>query len=328
MLPHATAPAARFIQIPHDIVRHPRLNAEAVRLLVWQLSLPEGVYEPLWKTAERAGVKNSAFTRAKKQLKEAGYVHEWREQGARGRWQTVQLASNVPLSPEEAVVARAVQEAKRNGGEPPEPPAPPAPPTPPAPPAPPTPPAPPAPPTPASPAARTLAVGDPEDRSVGDYPKNTLENTSNHPAPEARRVLDAVTALDPRLRVPRGMVPELVRLVGRWLEGGHSAESVREEVRRCLPGRDTVIHRPGGLLRYVLREVAPVPVAPEPPRPPRVASMRECEGGGHIQPLLFTPVGDEVLCRDCRSERAAVATPPAAAAALRGVALLRASLAR
>ncbi|MFG2328818.1 hypothetical protein ACGFMM_04260 [Streptomyces sp. NPDC048604] len=323
MLRHAIAPVGRFTQVPHEILRHPRLGSDAVRLLTWQLSLPDGVDEPLSKTAERAGLRNFAFNRAKKQLKAEGYVHEWREQGERGRWRTEQLVSNVPLTPEEAARARNGGSSGDETGEPPTPPTPP-------PPAPPAPPTPPPPPTPAPPTAEPLVVGEPEGPSVGGHPENTpVGNTSNPPPPpEARRVLDELTALDPRLRVPRAMLPQLTDLVARWLDGGHSPQSVREEVQRCLPGRGTPIHRPGGLLRYVLREVAPVPVAEEPPPPPRVASMRECEGTSHIQPLLFTPHGDEELCGGCRSEQAASAGPEPAPVGLRGAALLRAAMAR
>ncbi|NHI07720.1 hypothetical protein STPH2_3084 [Streptomyces sp. KO7888] len=44
-----------------------------------------------------------AFTRAKRQLKDEGFVHERRLQGAGGLWVTQQLVSNVPLSEAEAL---------------------------------------------------------------------------------------------------------------------------------------------------------------------------------------------------------------------------------
>ncbi|WP_175439273.1 hypothetical protein [Streptomyces vilmorinianum] len=267
MLRHVIAPARRFTQIPHEILRHPDLNADAVRLLCWQLSLPDGVDEPLSKTAERAGIRKVAFLRAKGQLKAAGYLHEWREQGARGLWATRQLVSNVPLSPAEASTLRC-----------------------------------------GPPADTRPAAGEPTVRAVGRHPEKTSgENTSNPPppeVPEARRLVEALPSLDARLSIPRAMLPELAGLAARWLEAGHVAESVRDAITRCLPGRGSTIHRPGGLLRYILREVPPVAPPPMPAPPPRLATLRECESGRHTQPFLFRPLADEEICETCRESSA------------------------
>ncbi|MFF9911857.1 hypothetical protein [Streptomyces sp. NPDC013457] len=288
MLRHANAPTRRFSQIPHEILRHPDLNSDAVRLLCWQLSLPDGVNEPLSKTAERAGIRKVAFLRAKGQLKAAGYLHEWREQGARGLWATRQLVSNVPLSPAEASAARC-----------------------------------------GAPTDTRPAAGEPTGRAVGRHPERTSrENTSIPPPPlvpedaEARRLVDELPDLDPRLRVPRAMLPELTGLAARWLEAGHMADAVRDAVARCLPGRGSPIHRPGGLLRYILREVPPV--APAPPAP-RVAALRECESGLHVQPYLFLPLADEDHCGGCRRPSTASS---ATATAQTGPSLARAALRR
>jgi hypothetical protein len=99
---HHIAPPRAYTQLSHDIIRHPRLSSDAVRLLTWQLSLPQGAREPLSRTAERANIGACAFTRAKRQLKDEGFVHERRVQGPGGHWVTQQLVSNVPLSPGEA----------------------------------------------------------------------------------------------------------------------------------------------------------------------------------------------------------------------------------
>ncbi|MGW2016491.1 hypothetical protein [Streptomyces sp. NPDC001927] len=300
MLRHAIPPACRFSQISHEILRHPELNSDAVRLLCWQLSLPDGVNEPLSKTAERAGIRKVAFHRAKGQLKLAGYFHEWREQGTGGRWATRQLVSNVPLSPSEVAALRSGTPVTSQ----------------------------PTPPTDTRPAA-----GEPTRRAIGRHPDLTpVGNTSTPPPPEvaeapeaapeeARRIVDELPALDPRLRVPRAMLPELAGLAARWLDAGHVAESVRDAVARCLPGRGSPIHRPGGLLRYILREVPPVP---PPPARPRVASLRECESGLHVQPYLFRPLADEDHCVDCHP--AFPTAPPSPTPALIGPALARAAL--
>jgi hypothetical protein len=99
---HHIAPPRAFTQFSHDLIRHPRLSSDAVRLLTWQLSLPEGARESLSRTAERARIGACAFTRAKRQLKEEGFVHERRLQGPGGHWVTQQLVSNVPLAAAEA----------------------------------------------------------------------------------------------------------------------------------------------------------------------------------------------------------------------------------
>ncbi|WP_234335980.1 hypothetical protein [Streptomyces sp. NRRL S-1022] len=102
MYRHHIAPPRAYTQFSHDIIRHPRLSSDAVRLLTWQLSLPQGARESLSRTAERANIGACAFTRAKRQLKDEGFVHERRVQGPGGHWVTQQLVSNVPLSEAEA----------------------------------------------------------------------------------------------------------------------------------------------------------------------------------------------------------------------------------
>jgi hypothetical protein len=83
------------------------------------------------------------------------------------------------------------------------------------------------------------------------------------------------------------------------------------------PDDGTPVHRPGGLLRYLLQDVPPVPVpssAPATERPApagpssRVAALRECEGD-HVQATLFRPVGNETLCRRCLTPPSRKAIP-------------------
>lgn len=101
-------------------------------------------------------------------------------------------------------------------------------------------------------------------------------------------------------------------------------------IRHGLPGAAETIHRPGGLLRHLLREAPPVAPDDSAPRQrPRVRSMRECAGDRHVQPLLFSPVADERLCRDCRLERAegdARRTAGVSLTAARGLAAARSAL--
>ncbi|KAF4405363.1 hypothetical protein [Streptomyces lycii] len=398
MLRHAIAPTRFYSQISNEIIRHPRLTSDAVRLLTWQLSLPAGAREPLSRTAERAGIGKVAFLRAKSQLKAEGYVHEWRRQRERGLWATEQLVSNVPLTPDEAAAVRdtsppgapavrdaappvapargaaqakaASPQAAPTGGNPAAG-------------------APTHPPTgrhpqtntgentlhpPGSQAAEQPPAGHrpgPADRRIqqsdgspsaarvpaqgpsaaqtsaaaharptapapdtvsasGGAPAPAMVPTAEPPASratEARALVDDLPRLDPRLRVPRAMTAELTGLVARWLEAGHRAADVRYEILRGLPTGNGTVHRPGGLVRHLLRDVPPTPPtgdgpdqAPCPDTPPpaahpattgrrlsaRLSRMREC-AGDHVQARLFLPEADEHLCRECGSVSAAPA---------------------
>ncbi|WP_053645681.1 MULTISPECIES: hypothetical protein [unclassified Streptomyces] len=307
------APSRAFGQYSHEIIRHPRLNSDAVRLLTWQLSLPRGARESLSRTAERARIGARAFGRAKRQLKAEGFVHERRVQGAGGHWITQQLVSSTPLTADEA--------AKILAGTPlstcedrvfPQ-----------------------VAPSPRNRAVGVPAAGAPETPSTGGHPeKEPVENTSNLPSvadepgdepgdrpgdepgdepvrvagprqEEARALVGALPLLSPALRnIPPGMRDELARLAARWLDAGHTSVDVHEHVLRGLPGAGTPVHRPGGLVRYLLRDVPPrvLPQLVSPPSGPRLSprleGARECSGD-HVQPMLFRPVGDEKLCARC-----------------------------
>ncbi|WP_192918184.1 hypothetical protein [Streptomyces spectabilis] len=266
---HVIAPTRFFSQTPNEIIRHPRLGSDAVRILTWQLSLPEGEDEALSATARSAGIGRAGFNRAKRELKAEGYLHEWREQRERGRWATSQLISNVPLSLEEAASLRGGGSGAGVG---------------------------------VVPSDRSPAVGRPTPPTVGGHPDatppvNTLQPSA--PAselPDAQRLIQDLPSLDPRLRVPRGMLTQLTELAERWLALGHTPDDVRREIRQGLP---PVIHRPGGLLRYLLSDPAPA----RPPQTP-VAALREC-AGPHAQPLVFRPVAGEDRCGSCRQDSAA-----------------------
>lgn len=321
---HFIAPPRAFTQFSHDLIRHPRLSSDAVRLLTWQLSLPAGTRESLSRTAERARIGGCAFTRAKRQLKDEGFVHERRLQGPGGLWVTQQLVSNVPLSEAEAVKLLARMPVGPVGTTTTERVATPQ----------------------LAPGRRSPAVGEPTPPPTDGYPPQEQEgNTSNQP-PEppkpqaaqpdgirdgdaraephltaARTLVDAFPSLSPDLRhIPRAMRPELTRLTACWLAAGHPPTAVRTHILRGLPDDGTPVHRPGGLVRHLLREVPP-PIQPDrtvaaphphsaedrtaaqPPGPrlsSRLTGTREC-AGDHVQPLLFRPVDDETHCPRCRS---------------------------
>ncbi|MEU9671428.1 hypothetical protein AB0J81_24365 [Streptomyces bobili] len=327
---HHIAPSRGFSQFSHDIIRHPRLSSDSVRLLTWQLSLPEGARESLSRTAERAKIGATAFTRAKRQLKYEGFVHERRVQGPGGLWSTQQLISNVPLSPAEAAKLLARMPVGPDDGTTIERVS-----------------------SQLAPGRRIPTVGEPTaplpdghpiadtPRDISNRPPNPPERTAPtaaepdkpaQPALEneqfllaARDLVSAFPRLSPALlHIPRPMYPELAHLTARWLEAGHPPTAIRTHILRGLPD-DTVVRRPGGLLRHLLREVSPVSAATFPARaqvaPPgspasptgprlsaRLTGTRECEGH-HLQARLFRPIDEESLCPECTAHLTSPAPP-------------------
>ncbi|MFR9673135.1 hypothetical protein [Streptomyces sp. TR02-1] len=341
MLRHATAPARAFAQIPHAILRHPRLSAAAKTLLTWQLSLPADARQCLSDTARRARIGKAAFQRAKGELLAEGYVHEWRVRVEGGRFTTVQLVSNVPLEPAEAAALRDGRCSATPGAAPP-------------------------------------AAGGPGIRSVGRQPgKNIKENTSppTRPVPEAAApaAAAAVAASAASPQLPETRAPETVEagetatstetvetpgralraaetflraLVGTHPRLALSPRTLRDVAPLAVPwlrtdlsaaqiehaltsGLDDV-RSPVGVFRWRLRHAlpeqrpAPAPAAPLPP--PRVAGMRECVAA-HTQPRLFTPPpgSDAVLCPECRADDAAPPVPAQPGPPGGGYALFRAA---
>ncbi|MFE1499863.1 hypothetical protein ACFW89_32850 [Streptomyces albidoflavus] len=309
---HFNAPSRAFSQFSHELIRHPRLSSDAVRLLTWQLSLPEGARESLSRTAERARIGATAFTRAKRQLKEEGFVHERRVQGAQGHWTTEQLVSSTPLTSDQAIklLARTPLPTCTDQTSPQ-----------------------------VVPSPRKPAAGEPGPPPTDGHPKKDPQgNTSNLPAEaqktagtagadqpdrtdhtpatdntpsphlsDARALIGALPLLSPALRhIPPAMHDELTHLATRWLDAGHTPTDIHQHILRGLPGTGTPVHRPGGLLRYLLRDVPPLAPSspPSPPSPPthrlsaRLHGTRECTGH-HTQPMLFRPIADETLCAAC-----------------------------
>ncbi|WP_338495984.1 hypothetical protein [Streptomyces sp. SJL17-4] len=326
---HFNSPSRAFSQFSHEIIRHPRLNSDAVRILTWQLSLPLDARESLSGTAKRARIGGCAFTRAKRQLKDEGFVHERRVQGPEGLWTTQQLVSSVPLTFDQAVklLAQTPVPTCTSLVNPQ-----------------------------VAPSPLKPAAGQPTTPSTDGHPDKDLpEDTSNLPAgtartvgtagtagtleaaqavdvvveetapapvavdgaptsphlDEARALVGALPLLSPALRhIPPGMRDELARLAARWLDAEHTSADIHEHVLRGLPGAGTPVHRPGGLVRYLLRDVPPRVLPTQPVSVSvsvsvsgdrlsvRLQGTRECSGD-HIQPMLFRPLADEVLCQEC-----------------------------
>ncbi|MFR9673234.1 hypothetical protein [Streptomyces sp. TR02-1] len=336
MLRHVIPPAHSYAQIPNAILRHPRLSSDAKTLLTWQLSLPPGEKQCLSDTARRAGIKKCAFQKAKRQLLEEGFLHQWTTRVDGGRFVTVQLVSNTALDPGEALAVRdgdrAVHGAalpgrgadvppgaarptaggptgppvgrppKRNTGRKTTPPTGPG-----------TEPAG-GPPQSVSPdpdvRSGTGRDGVPQDAPADD----AAPASAPHAAAEA--LLLSLRRIDPQLAMPVRTARSWAPLAAKWLASGLSELRIRQALTDGLADA----RRPLGALRWRLQHAlpeVPAPVAaraPTAPAPePRVARMRECLAR-HTQPRLFTPPpgSDETLCPDCRAPDEPAPPPPSA----------------
>ncbi|MDF6019575.1 hypothetical protein [Streptomyces sp. JH34] len=307
MLRHAIAPSRRYTKASHDVVRHARLTSDAKILLLAVQGLPDGQAGlPLSEHARQLGITGRAYQKSKELLVAHGYVHEWRDQGERGRWVTEQLLSNVPLTPEEAAVLR--------GGR-----------------------------AEAPPSARKPTVGEPAGRVAGRQLPVGEEREKNipHPPSEAEPEVEVEPEAEPgpavgsAAELPPALSPEaaegervllslrhvrrelylgvreargLAELAARWLLRGVSAGELRLALTSELPG-DGVRSAVGFLRFRLLHKMPPeLPVAasPQPPAAPLcVPELMACtavgpEGDAHV----FRPLADETECGPCRRRAA------------------------
>ncbi|WP_328494868.1 hypothetical protein OHS59_20525 [Streptomyces sp. NBC_00414] len=311
MLRHAIAPVRRYTKASHDVVRHSRLNSDAKILLLYVQGLPEATPpKPLSEHAGRLGLKGRAYQKAKQLLTDCGYLHEWREQGARGRWVTQQLLANLTLTPEEASRAR---EGELDAAVPP--------------------------------GERSPTVGGSGERSVGHCPQEEEpgEKKLPHPpprdrTPEAEEADDEVQ-VDAEVEIDMEVEVQLVQAEGvllslrhvnrdlllgvrearllagaaaEWLRRGVSAADLRHALTTGLPADG--IRSAVGFLRHRLLQKLPAVRAqggaPAPPSGGSVAPARRhlvtCPGPGDEH--VFRPRGDEPLCLRCRTAAAFEAT--------------------
>ena len=305
MLRHAIAPVRRYTKASHDVVRHSRLNSDAKVLLLYVQGLPEATDpKPLSEHAARLGLKGRAYQKAKQLLADCGYLHEWREQGARGRWVTEQLLANVTLTREEACRAR-------EGGSDTD-----------------------------VPSERPPTVGGPGERTVGDSPQTEDLGEKNlpHPPPEGRAPDADEAAIgeepEPESAPAPGTALELTEAEGvllslrhahrdlllgvrearlladaaaEWLRRGVSAADLRRALMTGLPPDG--VRSAVGFLRHRLtqklpaarRQATPPPPAEQSEAPTR-RSLVTCPGPGPEH--VFRPRNDETHCLRCRTAAA------------------------
>ncbi|WAU85703.1 hypothetical protein O1Q96_41995 [Streptomyces sp. Qhu-G9] len=309
MLRHAIAPVRRYTKASHDVVRHSRLNSDAKVLLLYVQGLPESeaaAPKPLSEHAARLGLKGRAYQKAKQLLTDCRYLHEWREQGARGRWVTEQLLANVTLTRDEASRVREGGADMGVGDD--------------------------------VPSERPPTVGGPRERTVGDSPqredlgeKNLPHPPPQDPTPDAD---EAAVGEEPEPGTDSGTDSELVQAEGvllslrhahrdlllgvrearlladaaaEWLRRGVSAPDLRRALTSGLPAGG--VRSAVGFLRHRLIEKLPAArcqVTPTPPPERAVAPARRglvtCPGPGTEH--VFRPRSEETHCLRCRTAAA------------------------
>ncbi|MFD2008681.1 hypothetical protein [Streptomyces narbonensis] len=292
-----------YTKAANDIVRHRRMDSDAKILLLLVQGLPESACEgALSQVAEaELGWNSRKYRKAKKDLTESGFLHEWKWQDGRGRWVTQQLLSNVTLTRDEASSARK--------GNPPE-----------------------------SPSGQTPTVGSSGGRKTGSHlpVDEDCEKNTPHPPPEARAEREpsrdpspepgpAPEAAPEADATPSDDDPELFEaerlllslrhshkdlLLGvreargladqaaEWLRRGVSAADLRRALTAYLPSNG--VRSAVGFLRHRLTEKMPVPDAP--PKPPTRPALVACESpdASHV----FRPVAGETWCGPCRRDAA------------------------
>ncbi|MFE2291310.1 hypothetical protein [Streptomyces sp. NPDC059452] len=108
MLAHVIPPPWGYTKSAHDLVRHKRLDSDAKILVIYIQGLPEGDRDKALSEHARAlRITGRRYQKAKAELVACGYVHEKRETIAGGRWRTVQVFSNCPLTDDQAARLRA-----------------------------------------------------------------------------------------------------------------------------------------------------------------------------------------------------------------------------
>ncbi|MFD7491440.1 hypothetical protein ACFV8T_03335 [Streptomyces sp. NPDC059832] len=295
MLRHAIAPSARYTKASNDVVRHPRLNSDAKILLLYVQGLPDHTaFKPLSELARKLGIKGRAYQKAKQQLVENGYVHEWRSQSDGGRWITEQLVANTALTSEQATRLR---------GTPPTP-------------------------SPAAvpPSTHYPTVGEPAARTAGGYEpvEDHSDKTTPHPPSEPSALSESSVASDPERPAATANPTQLARAESvllslrhsrrelhlgvreaaklaveavKWLERGLSESDLRQALLAERPKEG--VRSAVGFLRYRLVEKLPEPrTTPQSYEPTRPRELIECQGPGKKH--TFRPLLDETECTPCR----------------------------
>ncbi|WGP11860.1 hypothetical protein [Streptomyces sp. SH5] len=316
MLSHVIPPPRGYTKAPNGLIRHPRLGSDAKILVLYVQGLPEEARDKALSEHARAlGMTGRAYQKAKADLVTYGYVHEKRETVAGGRWRTVQVFSNEPLTDDQAARLRAGAPANgyANTGGSGVPGASPA------------------------PSAHFPTVGEPTGRMAGgllpadeelgeDSPRppteaaGDAEEPSEEPEPPSReelqlaeRVLLSLKHQARQLTLGVREARKLAGLAAEWLRRGVSAGDLRLALSSALPA-DGVRTAFGFLAHRLVEKLPPRPEeaadpgdpgdgawsAPSPPSRP--LPLIACDGPGEEH--VFRPHESWVTtCGPCHREQ-------------------------
>ncbi|PSK70785.1 hypothetical protein C6W96_20475 [Streptomyces sp. CS149] len=317
MLSHVIPPPRGYTKASNSLVRHPRIGSDAKILVLYVQGLPEEDRDkPLSEHARALRVTGRAYQKAKADLVTCGYVHEKREHLSNGRWRTVQVFSNQPLTDNQAARLRAGVPAdgyENTGGSA-------------------------VPDAWSAPSARFPTVGQPTPRWVGGLlpaDKEQGEDSSRPPteaadevvaaaevevqeageepqAPSqeelvlAERVLLSLKHQARQLTLGVREARKLAGLAAEWLRRGVSAGDLRLALSSALPAEG--VRTAFGFLAH--RLVEKLPPRPEevaestspPPSSPLPLPLIACDGPGEEH--LFRPHASWVTtCGPCHREQ-------------------------
>lgn len=315
MLSHVIPPPRGYTKAPNGLVRNRRMGSDAKILVLYVQGLPEEHRDKaLGEHARALSMTGRAYQKAKADLVTYGYVHEKREAVAGGRWRTVQVFSNQPLTDDQAARLRAGVPVDGCGAVgvsavPDEPPA---------------------------PSTHFPTVGEPTGRTAGGLlpADEEQDEDSSHPPTEAaeasggaeaaeaarespppaqddvllaERVLLSLRHRTRELSLGVSEARKLAALAAEWLRRGVSAGDLRLALSSSLPVEG--VRTAFGFLEHRLREKLPAPpaetadlvvaagAAPPPPPLPLIA----CEGPGEEH--MFRPHASGITtCGPCHRE--------------------------
>ncbi|MFD4001023.1 hypothetical protein [Streptomyces rubiginosohelvolus] len=304
MLSHVIPPPRGYTKAPNGLIRHPRIGSDAKVLVLYIQGLPEEARDKALSEHARAlRMTGRAYQKAKADLVTYGYVHEKRESVAGGRWRTVQVFSNEPLTDDQAARLRAGVPADgyantSGSGVPGASPA---------------------------PSAHFPTVGEPTGRMAGgQLPADEEQGEdSSHPPTEAaeteepggepeapsqeelllaERVLLSLKRQARQLTLGVREARKLAGLAAEWLRRGVSAGDLRLALSSALPAEG--VRTAFGFLAHRLVEKLP-PRSEETAEctsPPPPSPLIACDGPGEEH--LFRPHASWVsTCGPCHREQ-------------------------
>ncbi|MFD8109208.1 hypothetical protein [Streptomyces microflavus] len=313
MLSHVIPPPRGYTKVSNGLVRQSRLGSDAKILVIYVQGLPESARDKaLGEHARALHITGRQYQKAKSELVASGYVHERREAVAGGRWRTVQVFSNFPLTDDQAARLRAgvpadgyeVVSVGSSGS---------------------------------APSTHFPTVGAPGGRVAGGQLPADEEPGKNesHPPTEAREGEEEAVAgvggaedpsgaacqdssAGPEVAVAERVllslrheqrqlhlgVPEarsIAGLAAEWLRRGVTAADLRRALCNGLPPQG--VRTAVGFLAHRLREKLPAaPESVDPPQPPPAPpALIACAGPGE-EHLFRPPVPWATTCGPCHRE--------------------------